>query len=172
MGWCRSMPLRHHRPNDIVVFMVPRLISQLGHSAQVLPRGLHFVSLREFRDAFAFNAHRAWLFDGFKSACHDLRVAGCARIFVGGSFVTSKPDPSDYDACWDPVGVSADLEPVLYDENLRIERRDRYRGDLLIGGCDPGPAGEFFRFLSRDKTTGEERGMIGIKLKLLEIMNS
>jgi hypothetical protein len=130
------------------------------------------VSLREFRDAFAFNSHRAWLFDGFKLACHDLRLAGCARIFVGGSFVTSKPNPSDYDACWDPVGVSANLETLLYDENRRIERRDRYRGDLLIGGCDPGPAGEFFRFLSKDKTTGEERGMIGIKLKLLEIMNS
>ena len=171
-GVAAPNPLRRHEHNDIVVFMPPSLISLVGHPAQVLPRGLHFVSLREFRDAFVFNAHRAWLFDGFRAACHDLRTAGCARIFVGGSFVTSKPTPSDYDACWDPVGVSANLEPMLYDENLRIERRDRYRGDLLIGGCDPGPTGEFFRFLSRDKTTGEERGMIGIKLKLLEIMNS
>ncbi|EQB00228.1 hypothetical protein L288_18495 [Sphingobium quisquiliarum P25] len=164
--------LRKFRHNDIVVSMIPSLISQRGHSAQVLPVGLHFVSLREFRDAFAFNAHRAWLFEGLKVACHDLRVAGCSRIFVGGSFVTSKQDPSDYDACWDPVGVSADLEPILYDENLLLERRERYRGDLLIGGCDSGPSGEFFRFLSKDKMTGEERGMIGIKLKLLEIMNS
>lgn len=140
--------------------------------SKVLPVGLHYVSLREFRDAFAFNAHRAWLFEGFRTACHDLRTAGCGRIFVGGSFVTSKVDPSDYDACWDPVGVSGNLDPVLYDENLRLERRDRYKGDLLIGGCGAGPSGEFFRFLSRDKMTGDERGMIGIKLKLLEIMNS
>lgn len=152
--------------------MLPRLEAQTGHSTQVLPVGLHYVSLREFRDAFAFNSKRAWLFEGFKAACHDLRVAGCARIFVGGSFVTSKADPSDYDACWDPVGVAADLEPILYDENMLLERRDRYRGDLLIGGCDPGPLGQWFRYLSKDKVTGEERGMIGIKLKLLEIMNS
>ena len=152
--------------------MVPAFVSLIGHNAQVLPTGLHYVNFREFRASFVFNPQRAWLFDGFKAACHDLRLAGCARIFVGGSFVTSKESPSDYDACWDPVGVAADLQPILYDENLLLERRERYRGDLLISGCDPGPSGEFFRFLSRDKTTGEERGMIGIKLKLLEIMNS
>lgn len=26
-------------------------------------------------------------------------------VFVGGSFVTSKEFPGDYDACWDTVGV-------------------------------------------------------------------
>lgn len=152
--------------------VIPRLVTEVGHSAQILPVGLHYVSLREFRDVFAFNPYRAWLFEGLKAACHDLRVAGCARIFIGGSYVTSKPDPGDYDACWDPVGVSADLDTILYDENMLLERRQRYRGDLLIGGCAPGSSGEFFRFLARDKVSGEERGMIGIKLKLLEIMNS
>jgi hypothetical protein len=86
--------------------------------------------------------------------------------------VTSKSDPSDYDACWDPVGVAGTLDPILYDENLQIERRLKYRGDLLIGGIGSGPEGEPFRFLSRDKSTGEERGMIGIKLKMLELLNS
>lgn len=152
--------------------MIPQLIRQRGHSTQILPVGLHFVSLREFRDVFAFNPHRAWLFEGFKEACHDLRKAGCTRIFVGGSYVTSEPHPGDYDACWDPVGVSPDLDPLLYDDALRGQRRDRYRGDLLISGCDLGPSGQWFHFLSKDKVTGEERGMIGIKLKLLEIMNT
>jgi hypothetical protein len=163
-GQIRSS-LRSDQHNDIVVLMIPRFVNQIGHSDQVLPSGLHFVSLREFRDVFAFNRKRLWLFDGLKAAC-------CARIFIGGSYVTSKPDPGDYDACWDPVGVGADLEPVLYDENMLLERRERYRGDLLIGGCDPGPSGQWFRYLSKDKTTGEERGMVGIKLRLLEIMNS
>lgn len=152
--------------------MIPQLISQRGSSKQVLPVGLHYVSLREFRDVFAFNTHRAWLFEGLKDACYDLRKAGCARIFVGGSYVTSEVHPGDYDACWDPVGVSSELDPVFYEDALQGRRRDRYRGDLLIGGCDPGPPGQWFRFLSKDKITGEERGMIGIKLRLLEIMNT
>jgi hypothetical protein len=93
-------------------------------------------------------------------------------VFVGGSFVTSKEFPGDYDACWDTVGVSSTLDPIIYDDNLGIERREKYRGDWLMGGCDPGPTGEFFRFLSRDKVTGEERGMIGIKLRMVELLNS
>lgn len=152
--------------------MIPKLIAQRGCSAQVLPVGLHFVSLREFRDFFAFNPHRAWLFEQFKEACHALRVAGCSRIFVGGSYVTSEPHPSDYDACWDPSGVSAAfLDPIFYEEGRDAERHDRYHGDLLISGCEPGPTGVWFRYLSKDKITQEERGMIGIKLKLIEILN-
>lgn len=153
--------------------MIPQLISQRGRSVQVLPPGLHYVSLREFRDAFVFNPHRARLFEGFKRACHDLRVAGCTRVYVGGSFVSSEETPGDYDLCWDPVGVASDrLDPIFYEEGRDAERHDRYYGDLLIGGCDPGPMGQWFRFLSKDEFTGDERGMIGIKLKLLEIMNA
>jgi len=168
----RSAPCaRRHINYD--VFMVPALVKKAGHAALVLPPGLHFVGFREFRDTFVFTAARAWQFEGFQAACRDLRTAGCAKIYVGGSFVTSKLDPSDFDACWDPVGVNPSLlDPVFYDDNLHLERREKYRGDLLIGGCDPGPSGENFRFLSRDKQSGEERGMIGIKLKLLEILNS
>jgi hypothetical protein len=70
------------------------------------------------------------------------------------------------------VGVAGSLDPILFDDNLLIERRQTYRGDLLIGGVDPGPNGEHFRFLSRDKSTGEERGMVGIKLNMLELLNS
>lgn len=157
--------------NDIVVFMLPALTPHSNNGLLILPPGLHFVSLREFRDAFGTNPKRVWLFQGLACACKALREAGCGRIYVGGSYVTSKAEPGDYDACWDPTGVSGDLDPMLYDDNLALERRQRYRGDLLIGGVDDGPAGENFRFLSRDKITGEERGMIGIKLSLLEILN-
>jgi hypothetical protein len=151
--------------------VIPKLVIANGTDIGVLPRGLHHVNLREFRDCFAYNERRSWLFEGFLLACRDLREAGCGRIYVGGSFVTSKAEPGDYDACWDPVGVLPSLDPVIYDDALRHERQQKYRGDLLIGGVGDGPAGESFRFLSCDKTTGEERGMIGIKLNILEILN-
>lgn len=152
--------------------MISRLISAKGHPSQILPPGLHYLSFREFREIFAFNDHRFWIFDGLKAACQELRAAGCLRIYIGGSYVTSKIHPSDYDACWDPVGVSGGLDPILYANDLHTERRQKYRGDLLIGGADDGPSGEHFRFLSRDKLSGEERGMVGIKLNMLELLNS
>lgn len=154
------------------MFVLPQLLSRRGHATHVLPTGLHYVTFREFRDGFATNPHRQWLFDGFRSACQELRAAGCSKIFVGGSYVTSKEFPSDYDACWDPIGVSGTLDPLIYDENYRLERRDKYRGDLLIGGCESGPGGQYYRFLSKDKNSGEERGMIGIKLRMVELLNS
>lgn len=151
--------------------MLPAFTPHSTNGLLVLPPGLHFVTLREFREAFAINPRRGWLFEGLVGACRALRESGCSRIYLGGSYVTSKVDPGDYDACWDPTGVSGYLDPVLYDDNLALERRQRYRGDLLFGKVDEGPAGENFRFLARDKITGEERGMIGIKLSLLEILN-
>jgi hypothetical protein len=38
-------------------------------------------------------------------ALNDLRDAGCKRVYLNGSFVTSKDEPGDFDACWDPTGV-------------------------------------------------------------------
>lgn len=137
-----------------------------------LPAGLHWAGIREFRNAFVSNYHRSWLFEGFVKACIELRQAGCSRVFVGGSYVTSKEFPGDYDACWDPAGVSAaSLNPMLYDATLAEEQRKFYRGEWFIGKHGNGPESAMYEFLSHDKNTGIERGMIGIKLKMLELYN-
>lgn len=36
-----------------------------------------------------------------REAAHNLRLAGVRKIWVNGSFVTSKRDPSDIDGCWE-----------------------------------------------------------------------
>jgi len=77
----------------------------------------------------------------------------------------------DYDACWDPAGVSGKLDPRLYDSALRLEQNREYRGDLMIGAAGDGPEHENFRFLSRDKITGSPKGIVGIKLNMVEILN-
>lgn len=159
------------RHNDIVVAMLPSLIEAPGLAEGVLPPGLHHVSLRELREAFAYNEHRAWLFAGLVSACRDLRQFGCGRIYLGGSYVTSKEYPGDYDACWDPAGVSDQVAQLLWDDSLRLEQNRVYRGDLLVSAAGDGPECRHFQFLSRDKLTGSLRGMIGIKLNMLEILN-
>jgi len=46
-----------------------------------------------------------------------------------------------------------------------------YRGDLLISAAGDGPEHRNFQFLSREKETGSPKGIVGIKLNILEIMN-
>lgn len=148
--------------------MSPLILSPSGAPQHVLPTGLHYMSLRDFKEQFVTNECRFWIYNGFIDACRALRQAGCKRIFVGGSFVTSKEEPGDFDACWDPAGVLQSLDRIIYDDSCRVERRQIYRGDLLIGGVDS----PHYKFLARDKITGEERGMVGIQLRTLELLNS
>jgi hypothetical protein len=137
----------------------------------VLPAGLHFATLREIRGIFAYNEHRAWLFEGLLVACLELRKFGCSRVYLGGSYVTSKEYPGDYDACWDPMGVDPAIDQLLWDDGLRVEQKHKYRGDLLIGAAGDAPEHRNFQFLSHDKETGAAKGIVGIRLNMIEIMN-
>jgi hypothetical protein len=54
------------------------------------------------------------LIDGLADAVTVLAEAGCRRLWLNGSFVTTKDEPGDFDACWDQTGVDLDtLDPVL-----------------------------------------------------------
>lgn len=148
------------------------LASIPGLADNCLPAGLHWIGIRDFRDAFVSNYHRSWLFEGLVKASIELRHSGCSRIFIGGSFVTAKEFPGDYDACWDPAGVSAaSLNPSLFDPTLSDEQKKIYRGEWFIGKHGNGPESAMYQFLSKDKDTGIERGMVGIKLKMIELCN-
>lgn len=97
--------------------MIPAFID-LGDPAlwRVLPPGIHPATLLEVETRFATNAHRAKLFDGFRQAVTSLEGAGCRQVYLNGSFVTEKPYPGDFDACWEPAGVDLNqLDPVLLD---------------------------------------------------------
>jgi hypothetical protein len=54
-------------------------------------------------------------------------------FFLDGSFVTAKPLPVDYDACWDPAGINpAKLDPVFSDfSNKRQAQKDEVQGGIL-----------------------------------------
>lgn len=129
---------------------------------------IRWVSLAELRTRYAYNAHRAWLFEGLIAACVELRKGGCRAVFIGGSFVEGKEYPGDYDACFDTVGVSPSLDPILFDPGRQSECKDQYRGDWLFGRLDPGPAGEWLRYLAKDRA-GNSRELIGLKLNLKEL---
>lgn len=147
--------------------MIPALVSLPGSPWTVLPPGEHAASLENVATAFATNAWRRELFDGLVLASGKLRFAGCTAIYLDGSFVTGKPKPGDFDACWDPLGVDpAKLDPVFLEfGNGRAAQKAAFKGEFFPSTmlcADVGRA--FVDFFQLDRFTGKQKGIISISL--------
>ena len=145
--------------------MIPDLIDT-GGPWPVLPPGIHDASMAEVERRFATNAHRKHLFDGLRKAVDALRRAGCGTIYLDGSFVTGKPKPADFDACWETDGVDDHrLDPVLLDfSDMRRSQKDRYGGELFPADAHASPQSVFVDFFQVDKFTGRPKGVIRLRL--------
>jgi len=99
-----------------------------------LPEGVHEATWQEIVDRYGTTDRRRELLEGLRAALDSLRDAGCPRAYIDGSFVTSKNEPADFDACWEMAGVDPDLlDPVLLtfankrEEHSRTNERSRRR---------------------------------------------
>jgi uncharacterized protein DUF6932 len=138
------------------------------NSEGLLPLGVHNCTWPEFLKRFGTNPHRLTLIGGLKRAVFALRLAGCKRIFVDGSFVTSKVVPKDYDACWDAAYVESKLlDPVLYDFTKgRIAMKTKYLGDWFPSHyMENGSGLTFLDFFQQDKTTGDHKGIVMLETR-------
>ena len=146
--------------------MIPSLIEIAGAPWPVLPPGIHWATLAEIEDVFAATAYRKRLFDGFVMALQNLTAAGCRRAYLDGSFVTGKPFPGDFDACWDADGVDARrLDPVLLNfKNERTLQKRKYLGELFVLNMSADGEKRFLEFFQIEKHTGEPKGIIGIEI--------
>lgn len=134
-----------------------------------LPPGVHFARLAEIEVRLAFNPRRQRLLAGFREACDLLRVAGCRLVYLDGSFVTIKPRPGDFDACWDIQGVDEQaLDPVFWDftDGRRMQKR-RFGGEFFPAQLPEGATGRaFLEFFQMNKRTGEPKGIVAVRLKV------
>lgn len=137
--------------------MIPELID-IGGPWNVLPPGIHDASMDEVKGRYATTPEREGLWRGFEKGVADLRQAGCAGIFLDGSFVTDKPKPHDFDVCWDPAGVDhAKLDPVFLDfSNKRQAQKKKYGGEFFL------VAGFFLEFFQNDQFVGKPKGIIRV----------
>ena len=95
---------------------------------------------------------------------------GCRTAYVDGSFVTAKPLPMDFDACWAIDGVDADrLDPVFLDfSNSRARQKARFGGEFFPADLPEGITGKtFLEFFQTDKETGAPKGIVAIDLRRL-----
>jgi hypothetical protein len=49
------------------------------------------------------------LVTGLAAALWKLAIAGCRRVLIGGSFVTNKEHPNDFDGWYESFGLDFDL---------------------------------------------------------------
>lgn len=134
----------------------------------LLPPGIHPCSWADFQKRFGTNSHRINLLEGFKRAVLALRRTGCERVYVDGSFVTSKIVPGDYDACWDRTNVDLNLlDPVLLDFSKgRAAMKAKYLGDWFPAQMLEGGSGKvFLEFFQKDKTTGNPKGIVMLETR-------
>ncbi|WP_433963054.1 DUF6932 family protein [Roseitalea porphyridii] len=147
--------------------MIPALVPLPGSPWSVLPPGEHLASLPDVAAAFATNNRRRELFDGLVLASRKLRLSGCPTVYLDGSYVTGKPTPGDFDACWDPTGVDpAMLDPVfLQFANGRAAQKAAFRGEFFPSSMMCADVGQaFVDFFQLDRFTGKQKGIISIPL--------
>lgn len=81
--------------------------------------------------------------------------------------MADKPDPQDFDACWDVSGVDpSGLDPELLDfTKRRGAQKAKYGGELFPADLGADPAGtRFLDYFQQDKTTGKPKGIVALDL--------
>jgi hypothetical protein len=142
--------------------MIPSLTKQ-----GVLPPGIWHASLEEFTEVFGKSSRRKMLLAGLEQAAISLLSAGWTTLFIDGSFVTDKPEPGDYDACWDITDVAEDLlDPVFFDfSDHRAAQKQRYGGEFFPAQLPEGLSGRtFLEFFQQDRE-GRSKGIIVLELQ-------
>lgn len=145
--------------------MVPGFVD-VGGPWRVLPPGIHDATVVEIEERFATNTARKRLFDGLFRALSALRSAGCKLVYLDGSFVSGKPTPGDFDACWESIGVDVKkLDPVFLNfTNKRQAQKQKYYGELFVASGLATANCVFLDFFQVDKYTGKAKGIIRIVL--------
>lgn len=134
-----------------------------------LPAGTHDATWQEVEDILAFNERRQHLLVGLKQVCEILKLSGCCRIYIAGSFASSKPYPGDFDVCWEDDNCNLKnlkiLEPVLFDfSNARKAQKTKYGGELFPASSLEGLSGQtFLEFFQKDRN-GNPKGIVAIQL--------
>ena len=153
--------------------MIPDFID-IGGPWKVLPLGVHHATLEEIEARFATSDHRKRLFSGFRNGVTALRKAGCRKIFLDGSFVTEKPIPADFDACWDPMEVdTSKLDSVLLDfADRRKKQKEVFHGEFFPSTSRADHKHFFLDYFQNDKYTGNAKGIICIRFQNSERMRT
>lgn len=130
-----------------------------------LPPGVFVTDIDEIEAVLGVNSHRQKLIKGLRRALENLMEAGVHRVWINGSFVTSKNNPNDIDGCWDPRDVDEDkLDPVLLDFSRgRAAMKETYGVDFFPNVVE-GVSGMLFYIFFQHNRDLEQKGILLIEV--------
>lgn len=134
-----------------------------------LPEGIFIASWAEFVARFGFSARRVTILALVVVALRHLAGAGCERVFVGGSFVTSKKSPKDMDVLIDTDNVDVSLvHPMFVDLHVgRAMTLATFAAEFFPTWLVEGDSGlTMLEFLQQTRD-GEPKGLVRIDLDTL-----
>ncbi len=98
-----------------------------------------------------------------------LKKGGCIKVWLNGSFVTTKDEPGDFDCVWETTGVDrkviASEDPELFDfTNGRATQKARFGGEFLPNITEASTGKSFSEFFQQDRD-GTAKGIVAIDLE-------
>ncbi|MGL5032503.1 MAG: DUF6932 family protein [Microcystaceae cyanobacterium] len=134
-----------------------------------LPAGIHLATWQEIEEILAFNPRRQELLSGLKRACKSLKQVGCLCIYIGGSFVTNKEFPGDFDVCWADETVDLEqlekIDPVLLDlTKKRAAQKAKYGGEFFPANLTEGGSMKKYLDFLQTHRNGEPKGIVAVEL--------
>lgn len=135
----------------------------------LLPPGIHQTDLDGFRERFAVfdrSDRRLRIFDQLERLVEAAKSANIVqRIIFGGSFVTSKAEPNDFDCILvlDPEIVGTTLRPFEYNLVSRRMARRLFGGDVLSALEDSDALQQYLDFFQTTRD-GQRMGIVEVLL--------
>lgn len=138
-----------------------------------LPPGVHSATLQEIEAVFGSrNVRRKILMDGLSEALTLLKKGDVSKVFIDGSFVSNKDDPSDVDGCWSSSGANeAKLDPRFWDftdesdfQSKRQSLRQDFGIDFFIAEIVEGGSGKPFPEFFQTNREGLAKGILEVSL--------
>ena len=131
-----------------------------------LPTGVHYADWNEFTERFGFNKSRQTLLKSLLKGLKLLFKNGCEQVYIGGSFVTDKPEPGDIDVCFDNslmkwVQFQQKYPEFVLNEKGFYDLYEKFKANFYpYNSYDD----YFFHFFQYSRS-GEAKGLVKLNLK-------
>ena len=133
-----------------------------------LPPGEHRTTVQELEATFGTSTpKRQELVQKLKTALSNFKAAGVPKVWIDGSFTTTKPEPADIDGVCDFVHKTdiTKLDPVFLDASGTDAQKNKYGLDFYPNVIEGGTGLPFPKFFQENRD-GNPKGILVIEVQI------